>query len=286
MSQREKHFKSKEKVLGQFFTPSKVSDFIVSFASLHLNERGSACDPACGDGVFLSSMIRHDFKEVVGEDVDESVIKTIPLHVKERVKIFFGNALQRSPRSNKSPSLKEDYFDLVAGNPPFSAKYGRVRDKVSLSDYKLGRGLNSQAIEVLFLERFIQLAKDQGIIGVILPDGIFLNTGYRKVREFIMNSCKVLAIVSLPRAIFNSSKATTSKTSVLFLMKGQKHEGKAFMAKVESLFELDKVLNLYKKGEVNRNALWVEVTPESLHPKTYLSEGPLHLNFQPLNLTK
>ncbi len=57
------HFNRKEKVYGQFWTPQEVADFIVSFASKQLKDRkGIACDPACGDGVFLRSLKNEGFK--------------------------------------------------------------------------------------------------------------------------------------------------------------------------------------------------------------------------------
>ncbi|MEM4712806.1 MAG: N-6 DNA methylase, partial [Archaeoglobaceae archaeon] len=222
-SQRDKHFKYKEKVLGQFFTPQEVADFIVSMVAMHLERKKSGCDPACGDGVFLSSMLKHGFEEVVGMDIDEEAIKEIPINIRGRAKILIGDALRRE-------ALQENYFDVVVGNPPFSAKYGRLTDKSILTNYELGSRFKSQAIEVLFLEKFIRLAKNGGFIGIILPDGVLLNVNYRYVREFVLNTCKVLAVVSLPRGIFNSSKDTTSKTSVLILKKGQKHEGEVFVA--------------------------------------------------------
>jgi len=270
-SQKERHFKSKEKVLGQFFTPPEVADFIVSLASFNLTRKRTGCDPACGDGVFLSSMIRQGFNEVVGMDVDEACLEGIPMDVKEGAKVFVGDALRRmmTPLGEKPP-LQDDYFDLVVGNPPFSAKYGRVKDRAILSSYKLGYGLRSQAIEVLFLERFLQLARKGGVIGIILPDGVFLNLKYRRIRRFILDECRVLAVVSLPRGIFNSSKPTTSKTSILFAMKGEGHKGEVFMAEVGSRGELERFLKLYRTHKSDSNSVWVEVTPDSLHPKMYL----------------
>ena len=270
-SQQEKHFKCKEKIFGQFFTPVKVADFIINLASLHIQDTKSACDPACGDGVFLSSMLKNGFKEVTGVDIEEGVMKSMDSELREKSKILAGNAL---PRKNlyDNGTLPENYFDLVAGNPPFSAKYGRIKERGVLSAYKLGSRVRSQAIEVLFLERFVQLAKKSGIIGIILPDGIFLNINYRKVREFILNNCKVLAVISLPRGIFNSSKSTTSKTSVLFALKGEKHEGEVFMAEVESLNELDDVFEIYKEHNSNSNAFWVNIIPDTLSPKSYLTK--------------
>lgn len=261
MLQREKHFRSREKVFGQFFTDPKVADFIVSFASISLERKNSGCDPACGDGVFLSSLIKQGFESVVGIDIDKKCVEDIPINVREKSNLFVGDSL------NHVEGLPASYFDLVVGNPPFSAKYGRITDSIILSSFELGSGLKSQAVEILFLELFIQLARDGGIIGIILPDGVFQNINNRKVRNFILNNCRVLAVVSLPRAIFNSSKSTTSKTSILFAQKGQKHKGKVFMAEMQSLNEIDKILNLYIKKE---GGSFHEVSEKSLHPKTYI----------------
>lgn len=140
-------------------------------------------------------MIKHGFEEVVGMDIDEETIKGISMGVRERAKLFVGDALRRM----ESP-LPENYFDAVVGNPPFSAKYGRVKDETILANYELGSRLKSQAIEVLFLERFIQLTKDGGVIGIIIPDGVLLNVNYKYLREFLLRTCKVLAIVSLQGA--------------------------------------------------------------------------------------
>lgn len=263
-SQKDKHFKSKEKVLGQFFTPPIVADFIVSMALAVLGRGRFGCDPACGDGVFLLSMIRHGFEEIVGIDVDSSAIERVPKVVKERARLFVGDGLDRS-------LVQEDYFDLVAGNPPFSAKYGRVTSKAILSSYELGEKMKSQAIEILFLERFIRLARGGGVVGIIIPDGILLNLNYRYVREFVLRSCKVLAVISLPRGIFNSSKSTTSKTSILILRKGEKHEGETFIAEANSLAELPRILELFKNRISGKNATWSTITSDSLHPKTYLA---------------
>lgn len=76
----------------------------------------------------------------------------------------------------------------------------------------------SLPIEVLFIERFIQLCKDGGWIAVIIPDGILANSNTHYVREFITDNTKVEAIVSLPRDAFKHV-GTSAKTSILFLKK-------------------------------------------------------------------
>jgi hypothetical protein len=76
----------------------------------------------------------------------------------------------------------------------------------------------SMPIEVLFIERFIQLCKTGGWIAVIIPDGILANSNMHYVREFISDNTKVEAIVSLPRDAFKHV-GTSAKTSILFLKK-------------------------------------------------------------------
>ncbi|MBI2444492.1 MAG: N-6 DNA methylase [Candidatus Magasanikbacteria bacterium] len=102
--------------------------------------------------------------------------------------------------------------------------------------------LKSFPIEILFLERFIQLAKPGGWIAIIIPDGILTNSNSHYVREFVSEKARVEAIVSLPRDAFKNV-GTSAKTSILFLQK-YKDQGKGrdlnypvFLASVESLEE-------------------------------------------------
>ena len=124
--------------------------------------------------------------------------------------------------------------------------------------------IKSFAIESLFLERFIQLAKPGGWIAIIIPDGILTNSNSHYVREFIADKAKVEAIVSLPRDAFKNV-GTTAKTSILFLRKYKDQEKmqdadySVFLASVESLddknFNLvrDNYKKYYNKTMSNKN---------------------------------
>jgi len=265
LRQRDKHFTRKEKVYGQFFTHPLLADFIVRFASLHAPSRERGIDPACGEGVFLKSLLKAGFKEVVGIDIDPEVVNKIPGDIRKQITLVIDNGLI-------TDKVAENSFDIVVGNPPFSAKYGRISDKNILDRYELGRGRRSQAVEVLFLERFIRLARSGGVVGIIIPDGILANTNYEYVRKYIMHHCQILAVISLPRGVFNGSLSTSSKTSVLICRKGSPTSGRVFMAEVDSIYELDRVLKAYVNREEGSKYKWVEVTPETLHPKNYLKQ--------------
>ena len=237
MTQGNKHF------LGQIFTPPEVADFIVSSASEHLKSKHSGCDPACGKGVFLLSLLKHNF-EPLGVEIDKNIV---PEKLKKFVRI--GNGLL----------LKEDnQFDLVVGNPPFSSKYGRVHGDI-LKNFELGKQTSSQAIEILFLEKFIKLSKADGVIGIILPHGIFSNLRLSYVRNYIRRHLSIIKIISLPRNIFEK---TSSKTCILIGKKKKTDKRKIMFASVNSIDELSKGRKIYAPPE------------EFLYPEFYLEKNP------------
>jgi len=80
------------------------------------------------------------------------------------------------------------------------------------------RGLINFPIEVLFTERFLQLAKPNGLIAIILPEGIFANAQTQYFRDWLLQKGRPLAIVSLPRKVFAGAGAN-AKTTILFMRK-------------------------------------------------------------------
>jgi type I restriction enzyme M protein len=254
-NQANKHFSREEKILGQFFTPYEVAEFIISFALNYISTKKSACDPACGDGVFLSSLINHGF-EPLGVDIDKDVLNLLPEDIKKYVRVENGLTLS-----------EEEKFNLVVGNPPFSSKYGRVHGNI-LKNFELGERSSSQAIEILFLEKFIKLCSENGVIGIILPHGIFSDLRLSYVRKYIRNHLSIIAVISLPRNIFRSKgNKTSSKTCILIGRKRAKvSDEKILFASVNSIDEL-------LKKDIKRKTF--SISNESLYPEFYLERNQI-----------
>ena len=97
--------------------------------------------------------------------------------------------------------------------------YEQIRkDKNLLLSSKDIRKLMTFPIEILFTERFLQLAKPGGLIAIILPDGVYANAQTQYFRDWLMQKGSLLAIVSLPRKVFASAGAN-AKTTILFMKK-------------------------------------------------------------------
>jgi type I restriction enzyme M protein len=100
-------------------------------------------------------------------------------------------------------------FDFVISNPPFNVKIDRlnIQDNFEISG-------ESQAY---FLERWYQLLKPNGRLGVVLPESFFSVEDDIKGRVFLYKHFNIKSIVSLPNFAF--SPHTTTSTSLLFATK-------------------------------------------------------------------
>jgi type I restriction enzyme M protein len=133
----------------------------------------------------------------------------------------YGSALARLRRIR--PKGAKDYryfqFDVLMANPPFA---GDIKQSDLLSTYDLSHKQNGRleaavGRDLLFIERNLDLLRPGGRMAIVLPQGRFNNATDQRVREFIMERCRVLAVVGLHPNSFKPHTGT--KTSVLFVQK-------------------------------------------------------------------
>ena len=240
--------------LSQFFTPQAVVEFM--FDLVGFDPLWKVMDPACGDGAFLKEALRRGAAAVAGMDIDPEAIAAAQENLQEfegHYRLFCQDGL--ADIESESGFWKEHY-DLVIGNPPFASSKWRVRDKEVLRHFTLAHTEDerntlqlplldeslrpvktrlSQVIEVLFLERFVQLARPGGKVAIILPEGIFANSNLRYVREWLVETFTIRAVVGLPRDTFKET-GTTAKTAVLYLEKRKPPAGhQTLLAEVEQI---------------------------------------------------
>lgn len=110
-------------------------------------------------------------------------------------------------------------FDVVISNPPFSVNLDNETKKNLKESFIFG---DKKSSENLFIERWYQLLKPNGRLGVVLPESVFDTTGNKYIRLFIYKYFKVKAVVSLPKLTFETF--TSTKTSLLFAQKKTKEE--------------------------------------------------------------
>lgn len=199
--------------LGQFFTPTPLVQLIVKAVSPQASEK--IIDPFCGSGHFLSTALewvqqsgtppaatrRFAAERLWGIDINERMIRVAitDLRLQGDGKTTLRRANSLLLFSNLQ-GIKEAAYDVVLTNPPF----GSVLSSNALQQigpFELAKG-NSTPLEVLGLERSIQLLKPGGRFGIVLPEGVLTNKRMEYVREWLASKVKVRAIVSLPREAF------------------------------------------------------------------------------------
>jgi type I restriction enzyme M protein len=118
-----------------------------------------------------------------------------------------------------NPSYRSFGLDVLMANPPFA---GDIKQSDMLSPYDLahkkdGKLERAVARDLLFIERNLDFLKPGGRMAVVLPQGRFNNSSDQRVREFIMDRCRILAVVGLHPNTFKPHTGT--KTSVLLVQK-------------------------------------------------------------------
>lgn len=236
---------------GQFFTPRNIVQMMIDILKPQSGER--IIDPACGSGGFIAHILQHLIKNrakdyfISGIDKDLFLSKLAKIYLailgENNYHIFCENSLEQPEywKSDTQNHISLSSFDLILANPPFGAKIPVIGENL-LKQYELAyfwtennqkwaisKNLREkQPPQILFIERIIQLLRDGGRAGIILPEGVFGNPSDRYIWEFVKKSCNILGIISLSQETFQPS--THTKTSVVFLEKNRPQQPKIFMA--------------------------------------------------------
>jgi len=127
-------------------------------------------------------------------------------------------------------------FDVILSNPPFNVN---INTATVQPNFEI-KGKS----EAYFLERWYQLLKPGGRLGVVLPESFFAVEDDVNGRLFLYKHFNIKAIVSIPNFAF--SPHTTTSTSLLLASKKTASEEKAFQdAWVKSGIQFDDRFNRF-----------------------------------------
>ena len=203
----------------------------------------------------------------------------------------------------KLQTSKGDYrnfqFDVLMANPPFA---GDIKQTDMLAPYDLAhkvskdgsRGKLESAVgrDLLFIERNLDFLRPGGRMAIVLPQGRFNNSSDQRVRQFISERCRILAVVGLDQSTFKPHTGT--KTSVLFVQKwNNDREAGPLCKKVEdyNIFFAtqrkpskdtsgDKIIALDKDGKSLRDAHGHWVVQHDLYNHDGLTEDGIAEAFE------
>jgi type I restriction enzyme M protein len=231
---------------GQFFTHQRVTSLAISMIDFNPEHGDELIDLCSGTGGFLLAglnkiknianrkgkdekyITNYAKKTLHGYEIDESVVSLGNATLSSRtgssddIFIWQANSLDKKAVDRK--------YSKAATNPPFGAKISIQDDKI-LSQYQLARLSNSncnnlqtqstklfkRAPDILFVERNIDILKDDGFLAIVLPYQILSGPQTYFVRNWILKNTQIIAVIDLPSQTFQPHTGT--KTCLLIIKK-------------------------------------------------------------------
>jgi len=235
---------------GQFFTPKNVIELMVSI--LDPQEYRSILDPACGTAGFLITSMNHvwdkidqknledlakfeekkDYamKYLYGIEKDDFLAKISKSYMAVlgdgKAGIFIENSLnEKKWGTGAKGAIKEGYFDYILTNPPFGKDVKLDNETKEMYDY--------DAVDLAFLERSLDLLKDGGILGIILPETIFHSPNNKKVRSDFFYKHNIKCLIDIPHDTFRPYN--NAKCNVIFIEKNKEQESEVLAINIKNI---------------------------------------------------
>ena len=143
------------------------------------------------------------------------------------------DSLERPENWQDKTKLKIDIgkFSVLLTNPPFGSKIPvRGDDKLKQFDlghkwkqdkksneWEKGKLKDKEAPQILFIERCLQLLKEDGRMAIVLPDGIYGNESLGYIRNWLLKQGRIIAVIDVPLETFMPN--TSTKTTIMIFQK-------------------------------------------------------------------
>ncbi len=232
----------------------------IALRNVDINKPPKVLDACCGTAGFLIEVMAYltgrlrndtrltsDERKVIHKQICEECLYGIEanervariarinmyLHGDGGSHIFHGDGLDINPLETKDMTsekkeevsefktkIKNNTFDLILSNPPFSMNYSSSNEdeKRILKQHELTKKSSTAKSSVLFLNRYYELLKDDGKLLIVLDDTVINGKTFEEIRKWIIDKFIILGVHSLPFNAFFKAKANI-KTSIIHLRK-------------------------------------------------------------------
>lgn len=254
------------KKAGEFYTPQPVSKILTRIAIAGQEDKRGLLvyDPCMGSGSLLLNAKKYakepQYIRYFGQELMTSTYNLA------RMNMFLHGIAPENQKLRNGDTLDEDWptgeetdFDMVLMNPPYSAKWsaaaGFLQDE-RFSDY--GVLAPKSKADYAFLLHGLYHLKSSGAMAIVLPHGVlFRGASEGKIREKLLRSGNIYAVIGLPANLFYNTSIPTcilvlkkhrEGRDVLFIDASKKFEkGKKQNSMTDE--HIDTIINLYMNRE-------------------------------------
>ena len=249
------------KKLGQYFTPRPLVKLMLSLGaweqiinSVAAGEEFKVLDPACGTGGFLVLAMNSCLDDIDQRLKDKKIHKQLANTLRKRIKetVFYGidahegvacsakmnmiiagdgyNNIRCADSLNESTLIppytqrngspcSDGSAHLVLTNPPFGTSEAESLTEASAKTYEVP----STRGQSLFIQKMIQSVHPGSSIVTVIDEGVLNTSSYQELRRFILKTCTVESVLSLPDETFKPNKINV-RSSVLVLRKREEFD--------------------------------------------------------------
>lgn len=254
------------KKAGEFYTPQSVSKILTKIAIAgQEDKRGlSVYDPCMGSGSLLLNAKKYanepGYIRYYGQELMTSTYNLA------RMNMFLHGIVPDNQNLRNGDTLDGDWptgedtdFNMVLMNPPYSAKWsasaGFLQDE-RFSDY--GVLAPKSKADYAFLLHGLYHLKNNGTMSIVLPHGVlFRGAAEGKIREKLLRSGNIYAVIGLPANLFYNTSIPTciivlkkhrDGRDVLFIDASQKFD-KGKKQNMMTDEHIESIINLYNNRE-------------------------------------
>ena len=156
---------------GAYYTPTAVVNSLISnlFSEEAMSEK-EIIDPCCGTGNFILQLPETVKSEnVYANDIDDISVKLARINYALKYDLRDRDmVLRHITQSDFLLDNGEKKYDIILGNPPWGSE-------VPYDD---------------FVEKALKSLKDNGHLSFVLPESILGVKSHKKIREFMLSSCR------------------------------------------------------------------------------------------------
>lgn len=252
---------------SQYFTKDTFADLLIGL--LPETNVVDVLDMGIGDGALTHSARRRwPYAHYVAIDIDENICASIRNLKLDNLEIKNMDAVVYASKHR---------YSVAICNPP----YGKI-DKTNL----LYQDILTHCIktigcvptmEVLFIYKNLQLLRNNGVLGVVVPDGVLTRQDLQSFRQWLLMNFSIENIIALPSKVFDATEASTHimiirkskpKASVISVgiadVKGEILDTLCINS-IDAIYRMDYKYHKWKNGiktnvqnEINDNVIYIK----------------------------
>lgn len=173
---------------------------------------------SAGSVAVVTSAVGAQFSALSGSGNDEVVLENGNQELLSLLRILYPKtSFIDDGYLESKPTKKKDAVVLI---PPFGRSVQLKKDAAISSPFFKGNPASKKyPAEYLYLIKAIDQCKPDGLITVVLPEGLLSGASHRAFRDWLLDTMQILGVVSLPPGFCFSG--TGIRCSVLFMKKAK-----------------------------------------------------------------